>query len=46
MILSSLTDDAELFVKRDRQARWLRGLFEGRYLATLAVTLIKEYKRK
>jgi hypothetical protein len=43
MILSFLTDDAGPFVKRDRQARWHRG-FEGRNLATLAVTLIKEYK--
>jgi len=45
-MLSSLTDDAEPFVKRDRQARWPRGLFEGRYLATLAVTLVKEYMCK
>jgi hypothetical protein len=40
MILSSLTDDAEPFVKRDRQAQWLRELFERRNLATLAVTVI------
>jgi hypothetical protein len=45
MILSSLTDDAEPFVKRDRQASWRR-LCEGANLATLAVTVIKEYASK
>jgi hypothetical protein len=46
MILSSLTDAAEPLVKRDRQARWLKGLFEGSNMETLAVTLIKEYVSK
>jgi hypothetical protein len=39
MILSSLTDDAEPFVKRDRQASWRR-LCEGANLVPLAVTLV------
>jgi hypothetical protein len=46
MILSSLTDDAEPFVKRGRQSSVAEGLFEELNLATLAVTLIKEYKCK
>jgi len=41
MILSSLTGDAEPFVKRDRQASWRR-LYEGANLGALAVTLVKE----
>jgi hypothetical protein len=46
MTLSFLTDDAEPFVKRDRQAGRLRECSRGANLAALAVTVIKEYVSK